>query len=499
MQLQFQPTAHSCMQRVVWEIKNEEQTQEVRLPDTMPDAAQILACWGQPVIRSKEWRGNSMSVSGGVMAWVLYEPENAQQPESIETWIPFQLRWDFPQTQRDGQMVFSCLLQSIDARQISARKLMLRTVISASGEALEPGKIEVYAPMELPEDVKILRSDYPVNVAAEAGEKTFVLDEALNWPASCADVEKIIYYTLQPELIDQKVMADKAVFRGAALIHALCQTVDGQLCTCKFEVPFSQFAELEREYDPYAAVQIVPALTSLELEKQEDGTVRLKAGLIGQYVVYDRKLLQIVEDAYSLQRPVQLQTQPLTVLSVLEDMTQTVKAEQSLETDAASVVDVSFNLSQPTQHRSDDAVTMELLGTFQLLCADEEGKLQGTHIQWQGQVQTAADPNTQIVATGQPSASAQAVVNGGSVSGSTDVLVRMQSAAELTVPMVSALDLGEMTAPDPARPSLILRRPGSQSLWDLAKEAGSTVEAIMEANALDATPEDDRLLLIPVI
>ena len=32
MQLQFQPTVHSCMQRVVWETKSEEQSQEVRRP-----------------------------------------------------------------------------------------------------------------------------------------------------------------------------------------------------------------------------------------------------------------------------------------------------------------------------------------------------------------------------------------------------------------------------------------------------------------------------------
>ncbi len=45
-----------------------------------------------------------------------------------------------------------------------------------------------------------------------------------------------------------------------------------------------------------------------------------------------------------------------------------------------------------------------------------------------------------------------------------------------------------MEEPDPARPSLILRRTGEGGLWELAKACGSTVEAIRSANGLEAEP-----------
>ena len=103
------------------------------------------------------------------------------------------------------------------------------------------------------------------------------------------------------------------------------------------------------EYGSGAALQVVPALTSLELEKQEDGTVRIKAGVAGQYVVYDRKMLQIVEDAYSLQRPVQLQTQMLSVLSTVEMTSQTLVAAQEQQLDDATAIDVCFMIGQPAR------------------------------------------------------------------------------------------------------------------------------------------------------
>ena len=63
---------------------------------------------------------------------------------------------------------------------------------------------------------------------------------------------------------------------------------------------------------------------------------------------------------------------------------------------------------------------------------------------------------------------------------------------------VVALDLGEERKPDPDRPNLILRRFSDKTLWDLAKELGSTEEAIRRANGLSGEPQPGQWLLIPV-
>jgi hypothetical protein len=67
------------------------------------------------------------------------------------------------------------------------------------------------------------------------------------------------------------------------------------------------------------------------------------------------------------------------------------------------------------------------------------------------------------------------------------------------LPMVSRLEIGEEAQMDSDRPSLILRRGNSDSLWDIAKESGSTVDLIREANGIEQEPDGDKMLLIPVI
>ena len=62
MDLQFSKSVCQCLQKATCKAINQEQTQEIRLPDTMPDIGRVLGSWGQVIVRGKEWRGNGMSM-----------------------------------------------------------------------------------------------------------------------------------------------------------------------------------------------------------------------------------------------------------------------------------------------------------------------------------------------------------------------------------------------------------------------------------------------------
>lgn len=496
--MQFNKTLCPCLRRAVREIQDQEQTQEVRLSDAMPDIGRVLGAWGQAMVRGKEWRSNGMTVSGGVMAWVLYVPEDGSEARCVEAWIPFQMKWDFPDSETDGTISAACLLRSVDARSTSARKLMVRAGVSVLAEALEPVEAEIFAPGEMPEDVRSLRRSYPIRCLREAGETIFLMDEDLMVPASCPKMQKLIRYELQPEIIDQKVMSGKVVFRGTGILHTLYRGEDGELYAWDFEIPFSEFTDLEREYDQEAGVRVHPLVTSLELELEEDDRLRLKAGLAGQYQIFDRVLVETVEDAYSPARPVTPQMQPLEMSMILDVRRESIRGEQQIEGAGSRIVDAVLYLDQPRQKRLRDAVTLEVPGVFQVLYYDAEGVLQSGIARWEGSWELPVDAQGQVEASVVPTGRPQAVLSGGAMNVRGDVLVDAVTAGKQGIPMMTGLDVGEIIEPDPNRPSLILRRMGEDRLWDIAKACGSTVEAIREANHILDEPDAGQFLLIPV-
>lgn len=499
MELQFHKSACSCMQKLTAQVQTQEQTQEIRIPDGMPDIGRVLGAWGQGLIRSKEWRGAGMSVSGGVMVSVMYMPEDGSGVRCVEGWVPFQMKWEFPDPGRDGTIRAACLLRGVDARSTSARKLMVRAGISVLGEAYVPGQTELYVPGELPEDVQLLRRTYPMRLPAEAGEKPFMLEEELTLPASCPKLHKIIRYSLHPELIDQKVMASKVVFRGVAILHVLYSCEDGGVHSWDFEIPFSQFTELDTDYDQDSSVSILPAVTSLELEAGEGDGLILKAGLTGQYIVRDMRVIEVVEDAYSAYRPIQPQIERLELPVVLEEKNQTMRVEQVGDMTVEQIADIAFYPDAPGLYRDPEGVNAELGGVFQMLYYDPEGNLQGSALRWSDVLMLPADPDSRVEMTVWPSGTPQLLANGADTILRADILMEMVTAARQGMPMVTGLSLGEITEPDPDRPSVIVRRAGDASLWDIAKESGSTVTAIENANGLQGEPEYGQMLLIPVL
>lgn len=495
MDLQFSGKVCECLQSVVWENKTEELTQEVRLPDGVADVGTILGAWGQILVRSKEWREKQICISGGVTGWAVCCPENGGMPETVEVWIPFNLKWDLPENNRDGTAHVSFAVRSMDARCVSARRIMFQCTVSVTAEGLIPSQMETFTARNVPDDVNLLNKSYPVRLPKEAGEKVFVLDEEYNLPASADDACKLVRCCVHPEIVDKKVMGDKAVFRGAAIVDMLFLCQQGNLAKHTFEIPFSQFAELDAEYGPAASLWMDIALSSVEPELLEDKTVRVKAGLIGQYTVHDTTMVDVIEDAYSTCRDVQLQTGMLTLPAILEEKQELIKAEQAVND--LMPLDAAMMLGQPAIYHEDEKACIELGGTFRVVGNDMENGLCGKTAAWNDSMEMSITRDSKVLALAKISGQPQLIQTADGTLIKQDVLVEARTVSTTGIPMVTGISMGEVYESDENRPSLILCR-AENSLWEIAKKHGSTVEAIKEANGITEETVNGKMLLIPI-
>ena len=498
MELNFGKTLCTCLNPLVREMQSGEQTQEIKLPDGMPDIGRILASWGQAILRSKEWRSDTVSFSGGMMVWVLYAPEDGSTERCLEAWIPFQMKWDLPDGAPEGKIRIRCLPRFVDARSVSARKIMVRAGMGAMAEAYVPMEAEVYEPDKIPGDVQLLSSTYPIRLPKEMGEKSFLVDEELTLPDSAPQPEKIIYYRMSPEVLDKKVLSDKAVFRGNANLHILYRSEEGQLHSWDFPLPYSQYAELSAEHGSDAQVDLQLMPTSMEVELDEEGHIRAKSGIVAQYLITDKQMLELIEDAYSPSRELNLQVQNLQLPAVLDTRRETLSAEQSVTADANVVADVTFLPDFPRQQQEENQVQLEIPGAFQMLYYGEDGALHAGSARWEGQHSVSADEDTHLNAQIFPGEEAQTAIGNGTITAKCDFPLDLTATARQEIPMVTGLTLGDQRKLDPNRPSLILRRTGEDRLWDIAKASNSTVEAIRKANNLQDEPAPNQMLLIPV-
>jgi len=161
-------------------------------------------------------------------------------------------------------------------------------------------------------------------------------------------------------------------------------------------------------------------------------------------------------------------------------------------------VDQIFFPELPMVTRQPGGAEIRVGGSFQALCQEPDGSLVGKTVKAHQPISlmTACDtiPCTWL------RGGAQARREGGGWVLEARMEAKLDSVCTKPMGMVAGIRAGERREPDPDRPSVILRaRRPEETLWDIAKYCGSTVSAIQRLNKLEREPEENRLLLIPVI
>ena len=227
-------------------------------------------------------------------------------------------------------------------------------------------------------------------------------------------------------------------------------------------------------------------VSSLEPEVTDSG-VRVQCGVTAQYLVWDRELLEVAEDAYSPRFALSVQQQSLQLPAELERRTETLDAQTAFR--EGQVMDMTFLPDFPVQYREGEEIGLEFPAQFQMLYQDGEGNLQCTTENWTGNMTLPAGENSQLSAH---------ISGWRTMDSGARMKLKLLTLAKESIPMITGLTVGEPKAQEQGRPSLILRRMDADSLWELAKDSGSTVSAIRKANHLTDEPAPGQMLLIPV-
>lgn len=500
MELPFEKTVCRYWKQKLYTLHNHEQTQELRIPEGMPDVARVISTWGQVIVRGKDWMDRNIGIQGGVMVWILYQPEGDAGLQRLETWIPFRCRIDHSGSDQDGVIRVQSLLRNMDARILSTRKLMLRCSVGLLVQALVPEQAEISVPGELPEDVEVLRNTYPMMLTVETGEKRFELDEELEIPGLISPVKSLVYFQMEPELADQKVLGSKAVFHGIGNLHVLYWNEEERLCCYDFQIPFGQYLDLEGDYEEEALIRNLLCVTGLELDVQDDGTLRLRCSFVSQYTVQARSVLDLLEDAYSPVRDVELTCDTLTIPAVLDTGMYTVDLSARVDGQDATLVDRNYRQDFPEVNRQGDGVSVMQTGSFDVLQEEKEGQILLKSGKGSEEMGMKSHCTNDTVAFSWRKGAVGCRRDGMDWRADTQMVLDLSCISSQSLTMVTSMKLGAERKPESDQPGVIIRRKGShERLWDLAKRCGSTVSAIERINQLETEPEDDRLLLIPVL
>ena len=501
MELVFQDSKLEYLSRILCETVSQEQTADVIIPDSYPDAERVVDAFGTLLIRSEECTAGSASVAGVVQAGVLFVGEQGQV-QCVQAQIPFSVRREFPQEQENCTLQCRCVLRSVDARALNSRKLLVRVGISCTLCVYAPQSHLCYDITEPAENLQLRRVELPLQMPLGLGEKSFGLNEELELPNGKPAVSRLLKCLYRTQMLEQRVVGTKAVFKGELTVHALYESADETLHSHEWSVPFSQYAELERELDD-CELQTLLCLTSAETEPDgqlDSRRLLTSVNLLAQCVASGTQKLRLIVDAFCTDAVLSPQFDEWKVSGVLDRQLLRETAVTECDEPAGSVVDAWLYPDDATKQRTGEQTEIEQPLNCNVLYYDPDGALHSKTLRPSVRLAVPLAENASCAVTEITGRELYCAAGSGGISLRVPVGVTVESSAVHPLRAVCGGEIAPLQQSPGERPSLLLRRTeGETELWDIAKDCRTSVRSIREANDLpgDTVPEH-TLLLIPM-
>lgn len=475
------------------------------LPDYCPAMAAVLKCRLDPVIGGNQWSGDRLMVDGQVWIRVLYLDEKRNCVYSYETSQPFTSVFTVTGRTPQTAVQLTAVSDYVNCRATGPRRLdvhgSFRVQAQVTGETPYPALVGIGE-----DGIYTQTQSVRCSVPAAAAAKPFSVNETLE-PEHGGAICRILRSEAVPVLSDCKVLLGKLIVKGELHIRTLylCDEETGQTDVVTHEVPFSQMLDMEGLTEEWMAdpeLWLISHDLRIGEEEGMEHTLQLSAKLLLTVQCWRTAEAEVLTDAYSTRFPLHLERGTLTARRLQRLGCQTVTVRQTVDLPAegsGGVLDVWCEAAVMGARREQEKQETEVRLQVCLLAVDAEGLV--------GYYERPADLTVELPAEGTEETDTLRVLRTEyTVSPERQLELRVELGVKRlcyeaqTVSPVSHVtgDETESFPPETAAVKVVFAEAG-ESLWGIARDCHTSVEAVMQENDLTADIlSQDTMLLVPM-
>lgn len=502
MELEFIKRSVPYLKRIIHEIHTTEETGETVVPDSYPDMGKIIHSYAEPIIRSKDCREGSVTVTGGIRGGLIYSPDDHSQPRKLQFYLPFTVKIDSELIENNAQILCTCTVSSVNSRIINSRKAQLQADLSCDIAAFEPAEIEEYSVQSPPESLQLREKTYTLQLPSEISEKSLEISETLDLPISRPAMQDIYKCQCTLELLDKKLVANKGVFKGNAVIHLLYCSEDGHLYTYEWLLPFSQYCEFQSNYDQ-DSLELCPIVMGFDPEQDKQDPahkLHISIQMLVQGIVCGTCTAKVIEDAYCTDAQLLPQWDQRSIECCLDIHKEKKLLQHRFNNIVTEVIDSDIYIGSASLTRAGDHLCAKTPISCHMLFLDENNEPAEMIETADYSQEYALAPNANAAVFSYPVGTVTAIALSGGAEISCELLHHAYFFASQSLQSLCGGTLAEKEGLQESRPSVIMKNvPRGSNLWEIAKSHGAKIEDIRAVNELkDETLSEAQILLIPV-
>lgn len=482
------------------------------LPDYCPDIARILKCQLRPVILSKQLTGDRLVVEGISVASLIYVSDDSKGIRCADYSAPFSCAFMLGDTPENAMFRVKANLDFINCRALSPRRVDIKGVVNVCAKVWSNKKEEIISGVD-GANVELLKKSVPISTPIGFAERTFKVQEDLELSGSKPAIANIIKCDAVATLSDYKVISNKVIAKGEAVVHTLyaAEGEEGEPEVMEHSIPISQIIDLEGASEDClcdAQFEVVSVAAKPELNGQgESKMVSVDIGIMATAKADMPAQIDVISDAFSTKYEAQVESKPTRVERHIDSMADNYLCKNTLdlpETGVSKIIDLWCDAGVTNVRGDGKCIVIFGKLDVAMLALDNEGMptylersldFEYRHDLKEEYKEVRCEPNVQVLSCGY------------SLIGLDKIEVRAELKMQAGVYEVAKYNIVSSIAIDEEKPKAKDHMPAltiyyaddGERVWEIAKRYNTSVDAILRENELEETDAlEKRMLLIPM-
>jgi hypothetical protein len=291
---------------------------EIILPDYCPDIARILKSESCVSIDSKVIESNRMTLNGNLCIRIIYIPENSSSIRCVTHNSTFNHDFDVRELSPNMFSKVKANVVFMNCRPIGPRKAQVKASVSIAAKVWKDREESFISDCD-DENVELQKKTMKACSLVGAAEKQMKVNDELEIPHSKPAASSIIRSNAITMVQDYKVISNKIIVKGEALIHTLytSDAEDNRLEVMEHSIPISHIIDLEGvDEDCSCDVHFIMDDIRVDIESDADGenriiTVELTCTAIAR--AYREQEYNAISDAFCISHNMDLKHKQMNI------------------------------------------------------------------------------------------------------------------------------------------------------------------------------------------
>ena len=461
------------------------------VPDSKPDILNTICTSGVVCVYKKEVLNEKIKIDGNINTYIMYLADDSENKvRGITTNLDFSEVIQVQNCQEGMNCKLDVKLKSIESRIINGRKVGIKATLEVIVNIYSNEEVEIINNLQNAEGIQMLNEELNVNSLVGSGETKIYAKDTINTDTAdnLAEILKANVCICDKDI---KISYNKILTKAEAEIKIMYLTEDNRINCVTARIPVVGFIDIPNVTEEnicdiqYEIKNIVIKPNSSE---EHSIYVEIEVGVSAN--VYEDKKINLIQDIYSPCENLEFNKKKVTTITGKKSCREPIQIREKVmleDINNKRIIDVDINPVIENENKLNSRIIYQgqleirfILGNDNLDIETKEVEIPFEFTMENIELGESLNTDTDIEVTNTDFV----VQDGGMVSSNIDMLMNFNSYQDTNLNIMDEIQInGNKEEEDYSIVMYIVKK--GDTLWDIAKKFGSTIDDIARANGIE--------------